>query len=125
MKKLLLCIVATLFLAGCGSDTNGTLTLADITVTDLTGGRFSVGSSAVVISSSGKAIAHTKISYTATFKGTLTVQSTGDLYSDSNGSVIIGPWPVTQDTVPVVITITVTSGDLSATKTASVPAATP
>jgi hypothetical protein len=124
MKKLLLLLVLLcISMFGCGSETDGVLTLAEITVKDLTGGNFTVESSAIFIS--GKPIANTKISYTAAFKGTTTDVRTGELYSDSTGKVLIGPWAVTQGSVPIVITITAMSGDLSATKTASIPAATP
>ncbi|MDD2732799.1 MAG: hypothetical protein PHF56_02570 [Desulfuromonadaceae bacterium] len=124
MKKLfLLCAIVCISLFGCGSETDGVLSLAEITVTDLTGGNFTVESSAIFIS--GKPVANTKISYTAAFKGTTTDVRNGELYSDSTGKVIIGPWAVTQGTVPIIITITAMSGDLSATKTASIPAATP
>lgn len=123
MKKLLLLLVMVcISMFGCGSETDGTLTLAEITVTDLTGGNYTVESSATFIS--GKPIANTKISYTATFKGATTDVRTGELYSDSTGKVTIGPWQVTQGAVPIIITITATSGDLSATKPASIPAAT-
>ena len=108
---------------GCGSESDGLLTLADITVTDISGGNFTVESSAVFIS--GKPIANAKISYTASFKGTNTTQKIGELYTDPSGKVVIGPWQVSQDTVPVVITINITTGDLSATKISSIPATTP
>ena len=126
MKKLLLlCFVLSVWIFACGSETNGTLTLAEITVTDLTGGNFSVNSSAILLSSAGKALPDSKISYIATFKRNNIVidERHGDkLPTDPTGKIDIGPFPVSQDTVPIIITITATSDGLSATKTASIAA---
>lgn len=125
MKKiLLLCVALSFLMFGCGSETDGILTLNDITVKDLTGGNYTVESSAIFVSS--KTIANTKITYTATFKinGTLIDSRSADLYSDNTGKVVIGPWQVTQNAAPIIVTITATTGDLTATKTTSIPAAT-
>lgn len=116
-------------LAGCGSgsgSTSGTLTVADITTTDLGGGTYSVSTSATFAPSSGAALPGTEIKYTATFASTTTTPRSGTLYTDGTGKVDIGPWLVTQDTaVPTVITITATTGGLSSTKITSVPAISP
>jgi len=107
---------------GCGSEKSGTLILADITNKDLTGGEYSVETSATYTPETGSSLPGTEIKYTATFAGGTTTTRTGKLYTDSTGKVIIGPWQITQDTVPIIVTITATTGDLSVTKSSSVTA---
>jgi len=123
MPGLLLTIM--LMLAGCGSgnmSTNGTLTLDDITSTDLTGGTYSVATSATFVPNGKTALPGTEITYTATFAGSSTTTRSGKLSTDSSGKVSIGPLPVTQDAVPVIVTISAATGGLSSSKTASIPA---
>lgn len=123
MKKLLLlCVVLSIWMFGCGSEKNGTLILADITSKDLTGGIYSVETSATFAPATGSALPGTEITYTATFVGGTTTTRTGKVNSDSTGKVIIGPWQITQDTAPIIVTIIATTGDLSVTKSSSVPA---
>lgn len=123
VSGLLMAILA--FLAGCGSgsmSTNGTLSVADITSKDLTGGMYSVETSATFTSGTGKVLPGTVISYSATFAGSTTTTRAGNLSTDSTGMVPIGPWQITQDTVPIIVTINATTGGLTTTKTASIPA---
>lgn len=133
-KKSWLILIMTLllptmvFLAGCGGGSksnNGSLTVADITKTDLTGGNYSIETTATFVPTSGTALPNTEISYNATFVGATTITRTGKLYSDGTGMVKIGPWPVIQDTVPIIVTITASTGDISATKITSIPAISP
>lgn len=120
-------LVSMVILSGCGSgslSTNGTLAVAEITKTDMTGGNYSVETSATFAPASGKVLPGTEISYTATFVGGVTTSRSGNLYTDSTGKVIIGPWPIIQDVVPIVVTINASIGGLSSTKVTSIPAIT-
>lgn len=120
-------LLATMgMLAGCGSgSTSGTLAVADITKTDLTGGKYSVETSATFAPAIGTVLPNTEISFTASFTGGINTTRNGKLFSDSTGKVSIGPWEVTQDTVPTIVVITATTGDLSSTKMTSIPAVSP
>jgi hypothetical protein len=120
-----LVLISVALLGGCGSgsgSTSGTLMANDITVTDLTGGTYSVQTSAIYAPSTGSILPGTEISYSATFAGGSTTSRSGTLYTDGTGTVVVGPWLVTQDIVPILVTITVTTGGLSSTKVISVPA---
>lgn len=125
MLQFLMCGVFLSVLAGCGSgslSTNGTLTLADITVTDLTNGKYYVSTSATFVSGTGKVLPGTEITYTATFAGSTTKTIDGFGPTDSSGTFIIIPTPeIIQDTVPIIVTIVAKTGGLSATKVASIP----
>ncbi len=127
-RVLLLVMITTVIgmLAGCGNGggsmaTNGTLALADISVTDLSGGKYTVETTATFTPASGTNIAGgPEIAYTATF-GSIT--RTGNVIPQgTTGTAVIGPWEVDQAFEPVIITIVASTGGLSATKKSSIPA---
>lgn len=127
-QVLLLVMMATVtvMLTGCGNGggnmaTNGTLTLANISVTDLSGGKYAVETTATFTPASGTNVAGgPEIEYTAIF-GTTT--RTGKVIPQgTTGTAVIGPWEVDQTFAPVVITITASTGGLAATKKTSIPA---
>lgn len=125
---LFVLLVSMAMLSACGSGssaTSGTLSVDDITNTDLTGGIYSVSTSATYAPSTGTALPNTEISYVASFAGGTTTTRSGKLSSNDTGKVFIGPWQITQDTVPIIVTINVTTGGLSSTKIASIPAISP
>jgi hypothetical protein len=119
-------LVTMAMLAGCGGGsmaTNGTLTVAEITAKDLTNGYYSVETTATFAPNGLTALPGTEIRYTVTYAGSNTTTSNGKGYTDSTGAVNIANLPtITQSTVPTKVTITASTGGLSSTKTASVPA---
>ena len=131
LKRFIFMVFGLALLAGCGSGsgaTNGTLTVNPITATDLTGGAYSVMTTAVYTPASGATVLpNTEISYTATFVSNNTVidSRSAKLSSDATGTVTIVPWKVTQLAYPVDITITATTGGLSSTQIARIPAVSP
>jgi hypothetical protein len=119
-----LLVAAIAIIGGCGDGKSGTLTVADITKTDLSGGIYNVETSATFTPASGSALPNTLISYTATFAGSTTLTRTGTSLQ-SGGKAGIGPWQITQGTVPIIVTISATYEGLSATKVTSIPAISP
>lgn len=114
-----LLLVAVVVLAGCGDNgTSGTLTVADISTVDLTGGYYSVETSASYVPSTGTTLSNTEISYFVVFAGSQVVTKSGTILSGN----IIGPFLVSQESAPVIVTIKVTVGGLTTTKTSSIPA---
>lgn len=114
-------------LAGCGSgsgSTSGSLVLADIAGSQTSAGVYTISETkATYTSDSGSALPGTKIDYEITISGSANTSS-GSLYSDSTGSVVIEPFTVVQDSVPIYITIKVQTGGLTAKKIFTVPALT-
>ena len=123
---LIMMTTVTWLLAGCGNGggrlaTNGTLSLADITLTDLSGGKYAVETTVTFTSASETNIpGGPEIEYKATF-GNIT--RTGKVIPQgTTGTAVIGPWEVDQAFEPVIIKIEASTGGLSATKISSLPA---
>lgn len=115
-----------LMTTGCGNGggnlaTSGTLTLDDIAVTDLSGGKYAVETAATFTPATGTNVAGgPEIEYTAKFGST--TRSGKVIPQGTTGRAVIGPWQVDQAFEPIVITIVATTGGLSATKISSIPA---
>lgn len=122
-----LLLVAVAVVAGCGSgsgSTSGTITLADITAKDLTGGKFSIESKATYVPSSGAVLPGTEISYRAVFtmNNVEIAKREATISSDGSGSIPIGPWTVDQDISPIIVTISAWTGGIPpSTKITSIP----
>lgn len=127
---LLLSVVMSCVMFGCGGggsgDTSGTLTLADITTKDLTGGRYEISSSAIFAPANSKSPVGSEIKFTA-------VYTTKSGASDTRSSTVtlsttgIAAFSalVDQGDEPVYVTLTASIGGLSQTRNSSVPAIAP
>lgn len=128
MRKLIvLCIGLTIMLAGCGGggsgDTNGTLTLNDLALTDMGGGEYSVQATAAYSPPAGKDPQGMSIGFSATFE-TSTEQSvrSANIEVGSNGIANAAPWRVTQTNQPIRVTVVASLGGLRSIKTTLIPA---
>lgn len=111
--------------SGSGSDTNGSLTVSSLTVTDQTGGTYLVAGTATYIPPAGKVPNGAQISLNASFStptGTPTTRS-NTVTLDSTGTAPFSYF-VTQGTEPVLVTVIASIGDLTSLKSSSVPAIT-
>lgn len=135
MKSLqvhILTLVASivLLLQACGtSHTNGSLTVADLTMTDLTGGYYSASTTVTYTPPSGKDPNGTKVNVSTVFtrySGANSVEKTKTQSTtetlDSTGSFSYTRGPISQGSSPVFVTITASTGDLQSSKLGSVPA---
>lgn len=127
---LLLVVVMICSMAGCGGggDTNGTLSLADITAKDLTGGQYEISSSATFSSATGKSPVGSKIKFTAVY----TTDSNPTGITDTPPEFELSPTGIATYTKNVVqgnetvfVTLTASIGGLSQTKKSFVPAIAP
>lgn len=126
MKKLFIFLVLCCGLFGCGSgnNTSGTLTMSDITSTDLTGGTYNISASATYVPADGKEPTGDNISFTAVYS---TPSNVTPVTRTSN--VTLGPSGIASynDTViqgnePVYLRLTASHGGLSQVKVSSIPA---
>ena len=127
MKKLLLlCVVLSMCMLGCGSDkdTSGTLTLSDITVTDLSGGRFKVEAVATYAPDAGKEATGAEINFTAVYStpSNATPVTRTSKYTLSKTGIATYTVPVVQGNEPVYLRLTASIGGLSQTKIVPIPA---
>lgn len=124
----LLVLIISSLLQGCGSgsgnNTNGSLSVSDLTITDQTGGTYLVSGTATYTPPSGKEPTGEQISFNASFRtptGTPTIRS-NTVYLDSTGIAQFPAYFITQGTEPVLVTVMASIGGLSAQKSSSVPA---
>lgn len=126
MKKLLLLsVLLTVCLFGCGSGegTSGTLTMSEITATDLTGGRYNVSATVTYVPEGGKSPVGAVINFTAVYSTASAVNTipssqtlgTSGIASYTNDSVF-------QGTEPINLRLTASFGGLFQTKTVTIPA---
>ena len=126
----LLVLIIFSLLQGCGSgsgnNTNGSLSVSDLTITDQTGGTYLVSGTATYTPPSGKEPTGAEISFNASFRtptGAPTTRS-NTVYLDSTGIAQFPAYFITQGTEPVLVTVMASIGGLSAQKSSSVPAIT-
>lgn len=126
--KTLLVVFSIAMLSACGSgdgDTNGTLNMDVITVTDLGGGNYTVQTNATYIPTGGKDPQGTEIDFDATFAtSTQTTTRSASIKLGTTGVASVS-WPVLQTTEPILVTIRASVGGLSDFDTKSVPAISP
>jgi hypothetical protein len=120
----ILMLLLFLGLFGCGSDTSGTLTMSEITATDLTGGSYQVESTATYVPSEGKSPEGAVINFTAvytTISDSVGVTRSSSIKVGSNG---IAPYidTVVQIDKPIYLRLTASFGELSQTKIIPIPA---
>ena len=130
MKKLILFFVfLSTCMFGCGSatETTGTLTLSEITVTDLTGGRYNVDAIATFVPVAGKEATGAEINFTAVYSSpsnpNMATKTSKVTLSKTGIATFTGT--VDQGSEPVYIRVIASIGGLSQTKVASVPAIKP
>ncbi len=126
MKKIIfLFVVLSLWMLGCGSkDTSGTLTLSDITLTDLTAGRFKVDAVATYVPDAGKEATNAVIDFTAVYTTPSNVQPEIKTlsYRLSRTGIATYTYPVIQANEQIYLTLTASMGGLSQTKYVTIPA---
>jgi hypothetical protein len=126
MKKLLLlCVVLSLWMFGCGSDkdTSGTLILSDITSTDLSGGTFKVDATATFAPDAGKEATGAEINFTAVFTtpSNATPVTRTSKYTLNKAGIASYTDMVVQSNEPAYLRLTASIGGLSQTKFVTIP----
>ena len=125
-KLFLLCAVLSFGVFGCGSgnDTSGTLTMSDITSTDLTGGTYKVDATATFAPNAGKDPTGSEIDFTAiyTTPSNATPVTRTSKYKLSKTGIATYTDMVVQGNEPVYLRLTASIGGLSQVKIASIPA---
>jgi hypothetical protein len=129
MKKLLLCVVMSLWMFGCGSDsgTSGTLIMSEITSTDLTGGTFKVDAIATYSPDAGKVATGADINFTAAYTtpSNVTPVTRTTKYTLSETGIATYTDVVVQGNEPTFLRLTAYIGGLSQTRIVSIPAVAP
>jgi hypothetical protein len=111
-----------LFGCGSGTGTNGSLTLAEITTKDLSGGTYEISSTASFATADGKSPVGSDLNFTAVYTTPSGASQTRtQTYELSPNGLATFSDTVIQGTEPVYIKITVSIGGLSQSRTASVP----
>lgn len=126
MKKLLLlCVVLSMCMLGCGSDkdTSGTLTLSDITPTDLSSGTFKVEAVATYAPDTGKEATGAEIDFTAVYStpSNATPVTRTLKYPLSKTGIATYTGLVVQGNEPAYLRLTASIGGLSQTKFVTIP----
>lgn len=109
---------------GCGSDssTSGTLTMSEITLTDLSGSQ-GVSATATYLPEAGKSPIGVPIHFVAVFStSTNTDTRTADYVVSNTGIAYYGPVTVVQGNEAVSVRLTASYGGMSQTKLAVIPA---
>lgn len=123
-SMLMLLLLFGLF--GCGSDTvsSGTLTMSEITSTDLTGGTYKVDATATYAPDNGKDATGEEINFTATYTtpSNATPVTRTSIVSLSKSGIAPYTDMVVQGSEPVYMRFTASIGSLSQTKIISIPA---
>lgn len=124
----MLMVLLLLGLFGCGSDTvsSGTLTMGDITSTDLTGGTYKVEATATYVPVSGKEATGAEIGFTAVYTtpSNATPVTRTLKVSLSKSGIATYTEMIEQGSEPVYMRLTSSIGSLSQTKIISIPAVT-
>jgi hypothetical protein len=127
MKKLLLlCVVMSMWMFGCGSglDTSGTLAMTDISSTNLTGGTFKVDATATYTPDAGKEATGAEINFTAAYStpsNATPVTRTSKITLSKTGIATYTDL-VVQGNEPTFLRLTASIGGLSQIKIVSIPA---
>ena len=123
-SSMLMLLLLSLF--GCGSDTvsSGTLTMSEITSTDLTGGTYKVEATATYAPENGKEATGAEIGFTAVYTtpSNATPVTRTLKVSLSNSGIATYTEMVEQGSEPVYMRLTSSIGALSQTKIISIPA---
>lgn len=130
MKKLfILCVVLCIWMFGCGNDknTSGTLTLSDITLTDLSGGTFKVDATATYAPDGGKEATGAEIDFTAVYStpSNATPVTRTSKYTFSKSGIVTYTDIIIQTDEPVFLRLTASLGGLTQTKIISIPTVAP
>lgn len=127
MKKLLLLsVLLTVCLFGCGSGegTSGTLTMSEITAAELTVGRYNVSATVTYVPEGGKSPVGAVINFTAVYSTTTGVSSSipSSYTLGTSGIATYANDSVFQGNEPTNLRLTASFGGLSQTKTVTIPA---
>jgi len=120
-KKFALLVLFPVFLlTGCGSGSNGSITLT-LTATDQTAGTYRVRADAICTSAQSTVLSNVPVTITAVLTGGITRTDTYNLNTDQAGSVTQDMF-IGQVAQPIRVDVTAATGGLRATQSVTIPA---